>query len=235
MAGRAVPATDIGESKVPRRRNGRPTSTGARSSPSPVPRPADLTARARQESDRSQPPIPNSLPQFATAIGDFAVHSAAVFSGDPDAVPLVLLHGWPGSCYGFCPRSSPSSAAARRRSTTSPCPVCRDTPSRPRPRIAGLSRCVAVGGDIGGLVTSARHVGEAELPRSPPCILPPRRPSPFSPSPLLPSSSPSPLFSLSLSLSLTLTHSLTLSPPRRLTERPLPSDDVSTHELPHGL
>lgn len=33
--------------------------------------------------------------------GDFAVHFTGLFSSKPDAVPVVMLHGWPGSFLEF--------------------------------------------------------------------------------------------------------------------------------------
>ncbi|KHN96082.1 epoxide hydrolase 1 [Metarhizium album ARSEF 1941] len=48
----------------------------------------------------------NSYPNFKTAVGDAAgntidVHFLALFSRRPDAVPVALLHGWPGSACDF--------------------------------------------------------------------------------------------------------------------------------------
>lgn len=43
----------------------------------------------------------NTFPQFKVPIsdklGDFSVHFAALFSERKDAVPVLLLHGWPGT------------------------------------------------------------------------------------------------------------------------------------------
>jgi hypothetical protein len=43
----------------------------------------------------------NSFPNFKLNLldercGDFTVHFAALFSKNPDATPIVFLHGWPG-------------------------------------------------------------------------------------------------------------------------------------------
>ncbi|GAB1208849.1 hypothetical protein APSETT445_007614 [Aspergillus pseudonomiae] len=38
----------------------------------------------------------NDFPQFTAEIDEIRVHFAALFSENPDAVPIVLLHGWPG-------------------------------------------------------------------------------------------------------------------------------------------
>jgi pimeloyl-ACP methyl ester carboxylesterase len=43
----------------------------------------------------------NALPQFRTEIDGVMVHYVHVPSDDPDAVPLVLTHGWPGSIVEF--------------------------------------------------------------------------------------------------------------------------------------
>ena len=50
----------------------------------------------------------NSFPNFTVPIkakdGDtYTVHFAALFSERPDAVPICLLHGWPGSFLEFLP------------------------------------------------------------------------------------------------------------------------------------
>lgn len=36
-------------------------------------------------------------------LGTFNVHFLAMFSNRPDAVPVILLHGWPGSILEFLP------------------------------------------------------------------------------------------------------------------------------------
>ncbi|MFB4308149.1 epoxide hydrolase family protein [Actinomadura sp. GTD37] len=43
----------------------------------------------------------NAHPQFTTEIDGARVHFLHVRSANPDAVPLVLLHGWPGSVADF--------------------------------------------------------------------------------------------------------------------------------------
>ncbi|KAL4810130.1 Alpha/Beta hydrolase protein [Aspergillus unguis] len=45
----------------------------------------------------------NSFPQYTTEIESLTIHFAALFSEKPDAVPIVLLHGWPGSYFEFLP------------------------------------------------------------------------------------------------------------------------------------
>jgi pimeloyl-ACP methyl ester carboxylesterase len=43
----------------------------------------------------------NSLPQFRTEIDGIAMHFLHVRSPHPDALPLVITHGWPGSIVEF--------------------------------------------------------------------------------------------------------------------------------------
>jgi epoxide hydrolase len=43
----------------------------------------------------------NALPQFTAAIDGLAVHFIHLRSPHPEAVPLVLTHGWPGSVLEF--------------------------------------------------------------------------------------------------------------------------------------
>lgn len=43
----------------------------------------------------------NSFPNFHVKIEDIDVHFLALFSKKQDAVPLLLLHGWPGSFLEF--------------------------------------------------------------------------------------------------------------------------------------
>ncbi|KAL4818094.1 Alpha/Beta hydrolase protein [Aspergillus spinulosporus] len=45
----------------------------------------------------------NSFPQYTTEIEGLIIHFAALFSEKADAVPIVLLHGWPGSYFEFLP------------------------------------------------------------------------------------------------------------------------------------
>ncbi|MBL7257569.1 epoxide hydrolase family protein [Paractinoplanes lichenicola] len=43
----------------------------------------------------------NAYPQFTTVVDGQKIHFLHVRSGAPDALPLVLLHGWPGSVVEF--------------------------------------------------------------------------------------------------------------------------------------
>ncbi|KAL1982328.1 hypothetical protein VTN96DRAFT_1422 [Rasamsonia emersonii] len=45
----------------------------------------------------------NSFPQFTYKIEGLTIHFVALFSEKKDAVPIVLLHGWPGSFLEFLP------------------------------------------------------------------------------------------------------------------------------------
>lgn len=43
----------------------------------------------------------NALPQFVTNIDGVDIHFIHVRSGNPNAMPLILTHGWPGSIFEF--------------------------------------------------------------------------------------------------------------------------------------
>jgi pimeloyl-ACP methyl ester carboxylesterase len=43
----------------------------------------------------------NALPQFRTEIGGLAIHFIYARSPRPDALPLIITHGWPGSVIEF--------------------------------------------------------------------------------------------------------------------------------------
>lgn len=43
----------------------------------------------------------NALPNFLVQIEDIDLHFTALFSKKADAVPIALLHGWPGSIFEF--------------------------------------------------------------------------------------------------------------------------------------
>ncbi|EAW25566.1 epoxide hydrolase family protein [Aspergillus fischeri NRRL 181] len=50
----------------------------------------------------------NSFPNFKIAVnnpehGQLSVHFVALFSARPDAVPIIFMHGWPGSFLEFFP------------------------------------------------------------------------------------------------------------------------------------
>jgi epoxide hydrolase len=124
----------------------------------------------------------NRFPQFTTTVDGLLLHFLHVRSPHPDAVPLVLTHGWPGSVAEF--------AAVIGPLTDPPDPadafhvVCPSLPGfgfsgKPAgtgwgvPRIAdawaslmgelGYRRFAAHGGDWGAIVTS--RLGEAHADR----------------------------------------------------------------------
>jgi microsomal epoxide hydrolase len=41
----------------------------------------------------------NTFPQFVTDIEGMTIHFVGLFSEKKDAVPLLLLHGWPGMSH----------------------------------------------------------------------------------------------------------------------------------------
>ncbi|KAA5833559.1 epoxide hydrolase family protein [Saccharopolyspora hirsuta] len=43
----------------------------------------------------------NSFPQFTTVIDDQRVHFLHVRSPEPDAIPLIITHGWPSTVHDF--------------------------------------------------------------------------------------------------------------------------------------
>lgn len=43
----------------------------------------------------------NSFPNFMTTIDAVDIHFIALFSQKADAVPLLLLHGWPGVYFSM--------------------------------------------------------------------------------------------------------------------------------------
>jgi epoxide hydrolase len=49
----------------------------------------------------------NGYPQYTTRIDEQTIHFVHVRSSEPDAMPLVLTHGWPGSVAEFLPVLGP--------------------------------------------------------------------------------------------------------------------------------
>jgi pimeloyl-ACP methyl ester carboxylesterase len=120
----------------------------------------------------------NALPQVTTEVDGVAVHALHVRSPRPDALPLVLTHGWPGSVVEFLdvvgPLADPVAHGGEERDAFHV--VCPSLPGfgfsgRPSvpgwgpPRIArawaelmsrlGYERFGAQGGDWGSAVTTA--------------------------------------------------------------------------------
>jgi pimeloyl-ACP methyl ester carboxylesterase len=68
----------------------------------PLQRLKELTEYWRTKYDwRAYEATLNDLPQFTTAIDGQNVHFLHVRSPEPDALPLILTHGWPGSVAEF--------------------------------------------------------------------------------------------------------------------------------------
>ena len=59
----------------------------------------------------------NALPQFVTTIDGVDIHFIQVRSGHPNAMPLIMTHGWPGSVYELLktvgPLTDPTSHGGR--------------------------------------------------------------------------------------------------------------------------
>ncbi|KAF2707262.1 epoxide hydrolase-like protein [Pleomassaria siparia CBS 279.74] len=52
---------------------------------------------------RAQEKDINSFPNYKTNIEDIDVHYIALFSDKEDAIPIIFMHGWPGSFVEFLP------------------------------------------------------------------------------------------------------------------------------------
>src|SRR5919198_3671932 len=50
---------------------------------------------------RAQEKRLNDIPQFTTGIDGQSIHFLHVRSAEPDALPLIITHGWPGSVVEF--------------------------------------------------------------------------------------------------------------------------------------
>jgi pimeloyl-ACP methyl ester carboxylesterase len=135
---------------------------------------------------RAQETALNQLPQFTTEIDSQTVHFLHVRSPEPDAVPLLLTHGWPGSIVEFLdvigplsdPRGHGADPAAAFHLVVPSLPGFGFSGSTREPgwgmaRIAGAwaelmdrlgyERYGAHGGDLGAQV--ARELGLAEPDR----------------------------------------------------------------------
>jgi hypothetical protein len=76
----------------------------------------------------------NALPQFMTTIDGVDIHFIHVRSRHPNALPLIMTHGWPGSVIELLktvgPLTDPTATAARAKTpSTSSCPRCPVTAS----------------------------------------------------------------------------------------------------------
>lgn len=125
----------------------------------------------------------NRFDQFTTRIDGLGVHFLHVRSPNPDALPLLITHGWPGSIVEFqkviAPLTDPAAHGAAARDAfhvvapSLPGYGFSDKPDRPGwgvERIGaawaqlmsrlGYSRYVAQGGDWGSMVTTAVGVAD---------------------------------------------------------------------------
>lgn len=99
-----IPAADIEEltarlahTRLPDRPPGAPWAYGTEKSYL-----QDLIAYWRDEFDwRAAEAALNALPQFKVALHDIDLHYLAVPGEGPDPMPLLLMHGWPGSVFEF--------------------------------------------------------------------------------------------------------------------------------------
>ena len=61
----------------------------------------------------------NALPQFMTTIDDVDIHFIHVRSSNPNALPIIVTHGWPGSIIEqlkiIGPLANPTAHGATRR------------------------------------------------------------------------------------------------------------------------
>ena len=120
----------------------------------------------------------NAFPQFRTSIDGLGIHFLHVRSQHPDALPLVMTHGWPGSVVEFHkvirPLTDPTAYGGEAGDAFHVvCPSLpgygfSDKPTEPgwnvekigaawaqlMPRL-GYDRYVAQGGDWGSMVTAA--------------------------------------------------------------------------------
>jgi pimeloyl-ACP methyl ester carboxylesterase len=69
---------------------------------------SDLTYYWRNEYDwRAAEAQLNEWPQFTTTIDGASIHFAHIRSPEPDAIPLIIVHGWPGSIAEFTRIAAP--------------------------------------------------------------------------------------------------------------------------------
>jgi epoxide hydrolase len=73
----------------------------------------------------------NALPQFRTEIDGLGIHFLHVRSPDPDALPLVMTHGWPGSIVEFLKVIGPLSESFHLVCPSLPGYGFSDKPERP--------------------------------------------------------------------------------------------------------
>jgi pimeloyl-ACP methyl ester carboxylesterase len=99
-----IPPSDLDDltARLARTRWGQPLPGDAWERGVPVPYLRDLTRYWAEEYDwRREEKRLNGYPQFVTEIDGQRLHFLHVRSPEPDALPLVLVHGWPGSIVEF--------------------------------------------------------------------------------------------------------------------------------------
>ena len=82
----------------------------------------------------------NALPQFKTEIDGVDIHFIHVKSPHPEALPLIMTHGWPGSVIELLdvigPLTDPAAHGGRPRTLSTsccrPCPATASPASQPR-------------------------------------------------------------------------------------------------------
>ncbi len=127
----------------------------------------------------------NRFPQFRTQVGGLGIHFVHVRSKEPNAIPLVITHGWPGSIVEFqkviAPLTDPASHGGDPADAFHVvCPslpgyAFSDKPSAPGfgvQKVAdtwselmqglGYDRYVAQGGDWGAMVTTCIGIQDPE-------------------------------------------------------------------------
>ena len=85
---------------------------------------------------RAQEAALNEFPQFTTEIDGQTIHFLHVRSPEPDAVPLLITHGYPGSVAEFMK----TSARSPTRPPTAAIRPTRSTSSSRRYRVSGFRR-----------------------------------------------------------------------------------------------
>lgn len=122
---------------------------------------------------RAQEKHINSFPNYKMQIEDIDVHFVALFSEKKDAVPIVCMHGWPGSFIEFLPMCGLIREKWSKKdlpyhiivpslpgyTLSSSGPLDKDWSMQDTARIInqlminlGFSRYVAQGGDVGSIV-----------------------------------------------------------------------------------
>jgi hypothetical protein len=98
----------------------------------------------------------NRFPQFLTEIDGLDIHFIHVRSKNPNAMPLILTHGWPGSIVEFLKLIGPLTDPRRRRRF-----IRRRRPVAPRVRVLPEARgdrvdCIAHRKRVGGADEASR-------------------------------------------------------------------------------